>query len=118
MSKVFKYADIHPSENTISITMQQLDTHPQEKCDRPCNELVGVGITVENTVSITLHQVDTHPQEKCNRPCNKIVGAVITVFTCQKVFRYADTHPSEITIWITLRQADTLRRSGIDPVMK
>ena len=26
--------------------MQQLDTHPQEMCDRSCNETVEAGITV------------------------------------------------------------------------
>ena len=51
--KVFKYADIHPSENTISITMQQLDTHPQEKCDRPCNETVEAGITVDQCQKVS-----------------------------------------------------------------
>ena len=44
--KIFSYAVKHPSENTISITLHQVDTHPQEKCDRPCNETVEAGITV------------------------------------------------------------------------
>ena len=74
--------------------------------------------TSENAISITLHQVDTHPKEKCNRPLNEIVTAVITVNPCQKVFRYADTHLSEINIAITGNQVDTLRRSGIDPAIK
>ena len=43
--KVSKYVDTHPSENTISITLHQVDTHPQEKCDRPCNLIVGAVIT-------------------------------------------------------------------------
>ena len=43
--KSFRYADTHPSENAILITLHQVDTHPQEKCDRPCNEIVGALIT-------------------------------------------------------------------------
>ena len=97
--KVVRYSDTHPSENAILITLHQVDTHPQEKCDRPCNVIVGAVITVdpcqkefryadthpsENTILITLHQVDTHPQEKCDGPCNEIVGAVITINPCQK----------------------------------
>ena len=45
--KVFRYGHTHPSENTISITMQQLDKHPQEKCERTCNETVEAEITVD-----------------------------------------------------------------------
>ena len=55
-----------------------------------------------------------HPQEKWDTPCNEIVGAVITVDPCQKVFRYADTHPSENTTSITLHQVDTHSQEKCD----
>ena len=99
-----RYSDTHPSENAILITLYQVDKHPREKCDRPCNVIVGAVITVdpcqklfkyadihpsENTISITMQQLDTHPQEKCDRPCNETVEAGITVDQCQKVSRYA-----------------------------
>ena len=51
--KVVRYSDTHPSENTILITMQQLDTHPQEKCDTPCNETVEGGITVDQCQKVS-----------------------------------------------------------------
>ena len=84
---------------TVSITLHLVDTHPQENCDRPCNEIVGVVITVdlcpklfrygdthpcENTISMAQYQVDTHSQEICDRPCSENVVAVITVYPCQK----------------------------------
>ena len=103
---------------TVSITLHLVDTHHQENCDRPYNEIGGgVVITVdlcpklfrygdthpcENTISMAQYQVDTHSQEICNRPCTENVVAVITVYPCQKMVRYADTHPSENTILITL----------------
>ena len=70
-----RYSDTHPSENAILITLYQVDKHPREKCDRPCNVIVGAVITVEpcqkvfkyadihpseNTISITMQQLDTH----------------------------------------------------------
>ena len=55
-----------------------------------------------------------HTQAKWDRPCNKIVGAVITVDTCQKVFRYADTYPSENNTSITLHQVDTHSQEKYD----
>ena len=74
MSKVFRYADTHFSENTTSITLHQVDTHFQKKCDTPSNKIVGAVITVdpcqivfryaethsfENNISLKLHHVDT-----------------------------------------------------------
>ena len=47
MSKVFRYDDTHPSENTTSITLHQADTHSQKKCDTPYNKIVGAVITVD-----------------------------------------------------------------------
>ena len=60
--KVFQYADTHPSENTISITLHQVDTHPQEKCDRHSNKMVGAGITVDLCQKV-FRYADTHPSE-------------------------------------------------------
>ena len=42
--KVSRYADTHPSQNSISITLQQVDTHSQKKCDRPFNDIVGTHV--------------------------------------------------------------------------
>ena len=81
MSKVFRYADTHHSENTVSITLHHVDKNPQENYNRPCNEIVGAVITVnpfqkifryadtpsDNTLSITLYLVDTHPHEKSSK---------------------------------------------------
>ena len=106
-----RYSDTHPSENAILITQYQVDKHPREKCDRPCNVIVGAVVTVEpcqkvfeyadihhsvNTISITMQQLDKHPQEKCEITCNETVEAEITVDLCQKVSRYA-TYRAAIT---------------------
>ena len=53
-------SDTHPSENAILITLYQVDKHPREKFDRPCNVIVGVVITVEPCQKM-FRYADIHP---------------------------------------------------------